>query len=140
MTSSLSLGNIFPRPSINSALSFLHTLESPHTHLPNQWKKGADCFVHGKDTLHIIHTFHLEGLPRGLGHAGFQAATVGSICNSSNGGTTRIRHWFSASGDSASQGTKGNGKTSLTATTGQMLLASSGQRLRMLLNMLHCRG
>lgn len=39
--------------------SFLGVLGSPHHPLATPTEKCADCFVHGKDTLQITHTFLL---------------------------------------------------------------------------------
>lgn len=51
--------------------SFLGVLGSPHDPLATPTEKCAGCFVHGKDTLQITHTFLLGGLSTCPGSASF---------------------------------------------------------------------
>lgn len=99
MTTSLSLGNLFPGPVINSSILSFSGIGITSYPGAKPTGKCADCFDPGKNTFPIIHMFLLEGLPTRLGHAGLWAATAGSAYNSTSGSTTGTKQWFSARRD-----------------------------------------
>lgn len=85
-TSNLSFGRVSPGPLINSSLSFLGILESPHHPLAKPAEKFADCFAHGPDIFQIIPMFHWGVCQHAWDVAGLRPATAGSVPNSSEGG------------------------------------------------------
>lgn len=107
MTTSLSLGNLFPGPVINSSILSFSGIGITSYPGAKPTGKCADCFDPGKNTFPIIHMFLLEGLPTCLGHAGLWAVTAGSACNSTSGSTTGIKQWFSARRDTNLPGNQG---------------------------------
>lgn len=100
---------------------------SPHHPLAQRAEKSANCLVRGRDTLRAIPMFLLEGLPTCLGwgrcegsHGWFGAITAAKV------ELLGHRCCFSTKGDSVPQETSSHVKIFGIATTGQVLLASSG--------------
>ena len=86
-TSNLSFGHVTPGPWINSSLSFLGILESPHHPLAKPAAKFADCFAHGPNMFQIIPVFHWGVRQHAWDAVGLRPDTASLVPNSSEGRT-----------------------------------------------------
>lgn len=110
-------------------------LDSPH-YPTKSTEKCADCFVNGKDTLQIIHTFRLGVLPTCLGYGRLEGSYSGPVCKTRNASTAETQTAIlNHEGEILPpRGHLAMSRHFLTATTGQVLLASSGERPGLPLN------